>query len=99
MFEASVNGDLYDPARWANFYKPYGVEAPAGAASPALQKASAPVAPKAAPAPKPAVDNDDEDAPFDATPAKVTTATPAASDGAKKSADDILAMIRNRKQA
>jgi hypothetical protein len=103
MFEASVNGDLYDPARWGNYYKPYGVEVPAGAASPTLQKASAPVA-KPAPTPvaKPAVEEDDE-APFDTTPApKVEAApspAPAASDGAKKSADDILAMIRNRKQA
>lgn len=24
MFEASVNGELYDPAKWANFYKPAG---------------------------------------------------------------------------
>ena len=95
MFEASVNGELYDAARWGNYYKPYGVEVPAGASSPALQKASAPVA-------KPAVEEDDE-APFDTTPApKVEaqpTPAPAAGDGAKKSADDILAMIRNRKQA
>jgi hypothetical protein len=87
---------LYDPARWGNYYKPYGVEAPAGAASPTLQKASAPVA-KAAPAPA----ADDDEAPFDTTPAPKAEAAPApaASDGAKKSADDILAMIRNRKQA
>ena len=103
MFEASVNGDLYDPARWGNYYKPYGVEVPASAPSPTLQKASAPVAkPTPAPVAKPVVD-EDEDAPFDAAPetkveAKPTPA-PAASDGAKKSADDILAMIRNRKQA
>ena len=31
MFEASVNGELYDAARWGNYYKPYGVEVPAGA--------------------------------------------------------------------
>jgi hypothetical protein len=103
MFEASVNGDLYDPARWANFYKPYGVEAPAGAASPSLQKTSAPAAaPKAAPAP--AVEDDEDDAPFDTTPTPKVEAEPApaaapAESGAKKSADDILAMIRNRKPA
>ena len=101
MFEASVNGELYDAARWGNYYKPYGVEVPAGASSPTTQKASAPVAPKAAPA-APVDNSDDDEAPFDTTPAKVTppaTPAPAASDGAKKSADDILAMIRNRKQA
>jgi hypothetical protein len=26
MFEASLNGDAYDPARFANFYRPYGLE-------------------------------------------------------------------------
>ena len=26
MFEASVNGELYDPAKWADFYKPYGLD-------------------------------------------------------------------------
>ena len=26
MFEASVDGEMYDPARWAKFYKPYGLK-------------------------------------------------------------------------
>ena len=26
MFEASVNGELYDPEKWARFYKPFGVQ-------------------------------------------------------------------------
>ena len=26
MFEASVDGDLYDPERWAKYYRPYGLE-------------------------------------------------------------------------
>ena len=26
MFEASVNGELYDPSKWGNFYKPYGLD-------------------------------------------------------------------------
>lgn len=29
MFEASVNGEAYDPARWAKFYRPAGVQKPA----------------------------------------------------------------------
>lgn len=28
MFTASVNGDLYDPSKWAKFYKPFGYDAP-----------------------------------------------------------------------
>ena len=102
MFEASVNGDLYDPARWANYYKPYGVEAPAGAASPTLQKASAPVA---AATPAPAVEETANDAPpFDTAESTASAesapqpgpALTAESGTAKKSADDILAMIRAR---
>jgi hypothetical protein len=92
MFEASVNGELYDATRWGNYYKPYGVEVPASAPSATLQKASAPAA---TPAPV-----DDDVAPFDVDEPKTNAApspVPAASDGAKKSADDILAMIRNRK--
>jgi hypothetical protein len=27
MFEASVNGQMYDPAKWSKFYKPYGYNA------------------------------------------------------------------------
>ena len=26
MFQASVDGELYDPAKWGNFYKPYGLD-------------------------------------------------------------------------
>lgn len=28
MFEASVNGSLYDPDKWADFYRPYGMDRP-----------------------------------------------------------------------
>lgn len=81
MFAASVNGDLYDPARWGNYYKPYGVEVPASATQPSTASAQpAPVTELVA-TPAPA-------------PAPVTAAAPA--QAGKKSADDILAMIRNR---
>lgn len=30
MFEASVDGQPFDNARWGNYYRPYGLEAPAG---------------------------------------------------------------------
>lgn len=88
MFEASVNGDLYDPARWGNYYKPYGVEVPATATQPST--ASAQPAPAA------------ESAPAQAAPAPAVESAPAPAPAAetgeagKKSADDILAMIRNR---
>lgn len=102
MFEASVNGEMYDPARWGNYYKPYGVEVPASAAQPGLQATVAPVqeastpapAPvsEPAPAPAPAVSAPWED---EAEPVAESVSAPAGETG-KKSADDILAMIRNR---
>jgi len=87
MFEASVDGQLYDPNKWSKFYRPSGVQivGATGAAADADEDTPAPVASKPAPvASKPA-------------PAQVTaTATPSDSGTAKPSVDDILKMIRNR---
>lgn len=96
MFEASVNGDMYDPARWGQFYKPYGVDV--GSAAPKLQATTAPAQAAPAPTPAPAVsETTEDDIPFDVEPAPAAAAAPAASaDQGKKSADDILAMIRQR---
>ena len=33
MFEASVNGEAYDPDRWANYYKPSGFQAGSGSSN------------------------------------------------------------------
>lgn len=87
MFEASVDGEPYDPERWSTFFRPAGMQArtgdptkaPSANATPMSQSAPA-AEPKeaAAPAPKAA-----------ATP----EATPEATTGG---AQDILAMIRSR---
>jgi len=87
MFEASVEGKLYDPEQWGKFYRPSGVQianAPAGDADEDTP------APKAAPAVS-------RPAPV-ATPAPAAqAAAPAPADGAAKpSVDDILKMIRSR---
>jgi len=92
MFEASVDGDAYDVERFGQYYRPYGVDAPAGSSTsdtPAPATTPTP-APAAAPAaPEPVVE-------AAAEPAPVATA-PAESGG--KSADDILAMIRARQKS
>jgi hypothetical protein len=103
MFEASVDGELYDPERWGNFYKPYGIDVPASAApapgQTAQQKTTAPVATAPAPvaeattpAPAPA-----QAEPVAETPAPAPAQAEPVADG-KQSADDILNMIRNRQK-
>jgi hypothetical protein len=91
MFEASVDGEPYDPDRWSQYFRPAGMAARTGdpntAASPNASATS-----KSAPA---SVDGDDE-IPFksNAEVAAEKTATAPAPSGA---ANDILAMIRARK--
>lgn len=101
MFEASVDGELYDAERWGNFYKPYGVDVPASAAAAPANTSTArsesaankPAASISEPErkPEPVVTATDDQPPFEADPAPTDTG--------KKSADDILAMIRNRNNA
>ena len=92
MFEASVDGQPYDADKWGAYYKPYGLDVPN--AAPKADSAPAPLA--SAPAPvteSPFVGDEDDDVP--PTTAPVVTA-PAAAPSSQK-AEDILAMIRNRK--
>ena len=108
MFEASVDGQLYDPVRWGNFYRPGGVQIDTsnsvpnngGGAAVAPKPAAPAPAPQAA-APAPAASYDDEDeVPFksneEVAQESAPAAAPAASGDAKPSAQDILAAIRAR---
>lgn len=96
MFKASVDGELYDPARWGQHFRPGGVNlGNLGAASTSDDDTPAPRA--SAPAAKPAmvskpavVESEDDDPPFETDGGS----TPEA----KKNVNDILAMIRNRQQ-
>ena len=95
MFEASVNGEQYDPDRWGSYFRPAGMAAPAGGSAPA----SAP-APQATAAPSPAP-QPTAPPPFEAD--SVQESAPAASEpveapaaGGSQKAEDILAMIRSR---
>jgi hypothetical protein len=92
MFEASVAGELYDPERWAKYYKPYGFEynGSANTASPAANKPSVTVGTNT-------VRQQDEvqAEADDSTNEPVSTASASSTTG--KSAQEILEMIRNRK--
>ena len=87
MFEASVDGQLYDPARFGQFYRPAGVNLDNISSAPAAPATPAPVA-ETAPAPAPAPQAVAESAPAPAAPA---------ADASQSSAADILAAIRARK--
>ena len=90
MFEASVNGEAYDPERWGAYYKP------AGLRSDNMPSSSTQSAPVAAPSiPEPQVD------PVIESPAEAEEPVASAPVEAKPSsqrAEDILAMIRNRQK-
>ena len=94
MFQASVDGELYDPSRWSNFYKPYGLDTGTSTQSTVAQAQPAPAVQQPA---TESVAPVSEPAPVEtpATP-KPAPATATADDSGKKSADDILNMIRNR---
>ena len=90
MFEASVDGQPYDLERWGQYYRPYGLEAPAGATA---EKQTATIETRAtatAPVAESAPWNDDEP---QASSQPISVPKQAA--GGDK-AQDILAMIRAR---
>jgi len=90
MFDASVDGQPYDLERWGAYYRPYGLEAPAGATAEkqtsgttqASTPVTAPVAETSAPWDEPETTS---------APIQVPTAQPSSD-----KAQDILAMIRAR---
>ena len=92
MFEASVDGRPYDLERWGAYYRPYGLEAPAGATA---AQQSAPAQEASAPASAPVAESSapwEGDEPAQASqPVEVPKATPSSD-----KAQDILAMIRAR---
>ena len=88
MFEASVDGQPYDPDRWAAYYKPYGLDVPN--AKPAATDDDAP----AVATPAPVVAEDEDDVPAPTAPVQA----PAAATPSSQRAEDILAMIRNRQK-
>ena len=91
MFEASVDGQSYDTERWGQYFRPAGVNAPAGSAA---ESAPAPQAAVTAPAPTPVATSSDFD---DEEPA--VASAPVEAKPTTQKAEDILAMIRARQKA
>ena len=97
MFEASVDGQLYDPSRWGNFYRPAGVQIDTSNSAPKTESAT--VAPTPQPAPAPVAETPAPVTPpqkQEAVAQAVAATAPASVDAEKPSAQDILAAIRNR---
>jgi hypothetical protein len=94
MFEASVDGEAYDPDRWSNYFRPAGMAARTGDPVAAPTPAPAPQ-PAAAPVQETVNDTGWQDPAPAATPepAPAPAAEPAGDAGG---AQDILAMIRAR---
>ena len=91
MFEASVDGEVYDPDRWSNYFRPAGMSQATGDPN----KAPAPAAPTAT---APAESTPEPVAAPAAPVAETAPAAPAAEAAPATGGDanDILAMIRAR---
>ena len=111
MFKASVDGELYDPDRFSQYYKPAGFNnsSSGGSTATATAKPVEAVAPAVAPAtetvaqpvqstPEPAKVEVTETVTATASeqPAPATASATATETGGKVSAEDILSMIRSR---
>jgi hypothetical protein len=91
MFDASVDGQAYDPDRWSQYYKPSGFTG-GNADDDSSVKSSAPAARVSAPkvADDPPFEVEEDDAPVATAPVQ------SAAKPSSQRAEDILAMIRNR---
>jgi hypothetical protein len=88
MFEASVEGKPYDNERWGQYYRPYGLEAPAGAAAETSTSAT-----NSVPAATPVAETTP---PWDDEPTATTQPVQVPKNTSSDKAQDILAMIRAR---
>jgi hypothetical protein len=89
MFEASVDGQPFDNERWGAYYRPYGLEAPAGASAEKPTVSAGTSTPASAPVAETSPPWDEPEA--TSAPIQVPTASPSSD-----KAQDILAMIRAR---
>jgi hypothetical protein len=105
MFQASLEGELYDPAKWSQHYKPYGFDsnnsddADGGEGKRSARQTFTPQTSVIQQTPVvqvPVTDTvvEEDDTPFVTETKTVTEPAPTAG----KSPQEILAMLRNRKQ-
>ena len=92
MFEASVDGQAFDNERWGQYYRPWGLEAPAGSTADKQSASTGTSAPATAPVAA-ASQPWEDDAQEAAESIKIPTSQPSSD-----KAQDILALIRARQQ-
>ena len=92
MFQASVDGEPYDPEAWGQYYRPAGMAAPAGTTRQAAVEESAP-------APRVEVRREEVREPVQEAPKVEAPKVEAPAASTDSRATDILAMIRNRTKA
>jgi hypothetical protein len=96
MFEASVDGQAYDPDRWSQYFKPAGFRGGEGSTGDEPAARPAPVAAKPAPVASAPIE---DTPPFEVDEAEVPAATaPVEAKPSSQRAEDILAMIRSRQK-
>jgi hypothetical protein len=95
MFEASVDGQPYDTERWGQYFRPAGVNAPAGSGEEGSTPAAAPAA---VARPTPVAVPVAEAAPWEEDAAEAAAAPVQAVAKPAQKAEDILAAIRARQQ-
>ncbi len=110
MFQDSVDGELYDPSKFSQHYKPFGFESADDAdggerqrvarttsvAAPQTTRIQVPTTRLQVEKPVVAETVDENDPPFDVDTPEVVTETVKTEAKAEKSPQEILAMLRNR---
>jgi hypothetical protein len=100
MFQASLDGELYDPDKWGQYYKPSGFDSVFDEEGTEGRKNTfTRQMPVSKPAPAPIVEDDEDDSTTSTTVVEESTEkveTTVSSSAAGKSPQEILAMLRNR---
>lgn len=96
MFQASVDGEAYDPDRWSKYYKPFGMKSDDNASSNSGSTSSYSNASTASSSAR----DDDDTPPFEVdTPSTVSAPSESAEPAKKKTPQEMLAELAARRQA
>lgn len=99
MFEASVDGQPYDPDKWGQYFKPFGLSVANSEAADAFDSPPDETATKSSPKVSAKVETKvEQDLPFEPDAPKAATPAEAKTTSGANRAEDILALIRSRQK-